>query len=151
MNQKIDKTLHIRKLEEKDLDNGFLESLNSLSEGCMIEKAKEVYEKIQNNPHLTIFVAERENTILGCHTVLLEPKFIHNGGIAAHFEDFVVGEQFRREGIGEKLFLNSVNFARKNGAYKAVHTCQKHLIEYYTKFGMRTYSNSMRYDFKENL
>ena len=138
--------IHIRKFEEKDIENGFLEAQASLAETCDSKRAREIWVKIQNNPNQTIFVAERNHSIIGCHTVILEQKMIHDGGIVAHLEDLAVIEKFRREGVGKMLFLNSLDFARKSGCYKALHDCKKELIPYYEKFGMRIHENSMRID-----
>ena len=137
----------VRPLEERDLDNGFLDALESLADTCGKDRALVIFSKIQSDPNIHIFVAELDRKIIGCHSVILEQKFIHNGGVACSFEDLAVSEEFRRKGVGEKLFLNSIDFARKAGSYKALHVCKDDLLPYYSKFGMKKYCNSMRIDF----
>ena len=85
----------IREIKKEDLWNGFLTSLDSLRQTSNIEKqkAEEIFNKIQENPDHIIAVAEIEGKIVGATTLLLEQKFIHNGGIVGHIEDVVVDSQ----------------------------------------------------------
>ena len=55
----------IRKLEEKDLFNGFLTSLDSLKKASDLneEKAKNVFNKIKSNPNHHSFVAILESIL----------------------------------------------------------------------------------------
>ena len=87
----------IREIRKEDLWNGFLTSLDSLRKASDIEKSKaeEIFEKIQNNPDHVIAVAENEDKIIGSATLLLEPKFIHQGGTIGHIEDVVVDKNYQ--------------------------------------------------------
>jgi len=59
--------LIIRELEEKDLTNGFLTTLNSLRETGDMDKKKllEIFKKIKSNPEHHIIVAEINDKIIG--------------------------------------------------------------------------------------
>jgi len=95
----------VRQLKEEDLFNGFLESLDSLRKVSDIngEKAKKILEKIQSNPNHLIFVAIFDSKVVGSTTLIIEPKFIHKGGLVGHIEDVVVTKEKQGLGIGEKL------------------------------------------------
>ena len=95
----------IRELEEEDLWNGFLVSLDSLKEASGIEKskAKEIFEKINANPDHIIAVAELDGEIVGSATLLIESKFIHDGDLVGHIEDVVVDKEYQGQKLGEKI------------------------------------------------
>jgi len=73
----------IREIEENDLENGFLESLDFLRKASNIDriKAREILKKIINDPNHIIHVAIDDNKIVGSTTLLIEQKFIHEGGL----------------------------------------------------------------------
>lgn len=138
--------LKIREIQKDDLFNGFLESLDSLRKTSDIDKkkAEEVYEKISSNPNHHIFVAVLDNRIVGSTTLLIEPKFIHNGGLVGHIEDVVVSKKNQGEGIGEKLIKHSLNFAKNTGCYKTILDCKDDVIGFYEKLGFFKNSSEMR-------
>ena len=94
----------IRELEEKDIKKGFLTTLDVLRETSSIseDKALEIFKKIKSNPEHIIIIAEIEGEVIGSTTLLIEPKFIHQGGIVGHIEDVVVDKKFQGKKIGEK-------------------------------------------------
>ncbi|HSG73894.1 MAG TPA: GNAT family N-acetyltransferase [Nitrosopumilaceae archaeon] len=138
----------VRQIKEEDLFNGFLESLDSLRKASNIEheKAKKVFEDIQSNPNHVIFVAIVDNKIVGSTTLLIEPKFIHEGGLVGHIEDVVVAKEKQGLGIGEKLIENSLDYAKKAGCYKTILDCTDDVKPFYEKIGFKRHSNAMRFD-----
>ena len=89
--------LVIRKIRRSDLQKGFLESLDSLRTASNIsrERAEAILKKIASNPDHVIFVAEKDGMIVGSTTLIIEQKFIHNGGKVGHIEDVVVAKQMQ--------------------------------------------------------
>lgn len=138
----------IRKLEENDLKIGFLESLDSLRKASDLDKskAKKIHQTIRSNPNHLIFVAILENKIVGSTTLLIEPKFIHQGGLVGHIEDVVVTKKHQGKGIGEKLIVYSLEAAEKMGCYKTILDCSDKVAPFYEKIGFKKNSNAMRYD-----
>ena len=138
----------IRKIEEDDLNNGFLESLDSLRKASDLDssKAKEILVKIQSNPNHSIFVAELDGKIVGSTTLLIEPKFIHQGGLVGHIEDVVVNKEFQGKKIGEKLIRTSLDYAKNQGCYKTILDCMDDVKPFYEKLGFKLHSNAMRFD-----
>ncbi|MFB5598584.1 MAG: GNAT family N-acetyltransferase [Nitrosopumilaceae archaeon] len=128
--------------------NGFLESLDSLRKASDIDpkKAKKVLESIQSNPNHVIFVAILDNKIVGSTTLLIEPKFIHQGGLVGHIEDVVVTKEKQGLGIGEKLIEYSLEHAKKTGCYKTILDCTDAVKPFYEKIGFKRHSNAMRFD-----
>jgi len=138
----------VRQLKEEDLFNGFLESLDSLRKASDInqEKAKKILENIQSNPNHLIFVAIIDNKIVGSTSLLIEPKFIHEGGLVGHIEDVVVTREKQGLGIGEKLIEFSLEYAKKAGCYKTILDCSDDVKQFYEKIGFKRHANAMRFD-----
>ena len=133
---------------ESDLENGFLESLDSLKQASDLEEnsAKNIIRKILQNDNHIIYVAEIDGKIVGSTTLLIEQKFIHKGGIVGHIEDVVVKKEFEGQGIGMKLVLSLLDIAKKRQCYKTILNCEDSLIPFYEKIGFRHKSNEMRFD-----
>ena len=138
----------IRKLEEKDLWNGFLTSLDSLRQASDIDKDKalEIFNKINSNPDHIIGVAEVEGKIVGSTTLLIESKFIHNGGLVGHIEDVVVDKKFQGMKIGEKIMKYLLKIAESRGCYKTILDCTNDVKPFYEKLGFKYTANELRYD-----
>ena len=118
-------TVKIRELQEKDLFNGFLESLDSLRKASDLtpKKAKTIFKKIKSLPDHIIYVAVNDSKIIGSATIFIETKFIHDGGKVGHIEDVVVNKKYQGEGIGLKLIKALIQYAEKKGCYKTVLDC----------------------------
>lgn len=140
--------LVIRELQENDLFNGFLESLDSLRKASNLNagKAKQIYSKIKSNPNHVIFVAVLDGRVVGSTTMIIEPKFIHDGGRVGHIEDVVVAKEHQGKGIGEKLVNALLDYAKKNNCYKTILDCRDDVKPFYEKIGFKKEANCMRFD-----
>lgn len=138
----------IRKLEEKDLFRGFLTSLDSLKKASDLNenKAKDVFNKIKSNPNHLVFVVILDDKVAGSTTLLIEPKFIHQGGNIGHIEDVVIAKELQGSGIGEKLINFVLEYAKKNDCYKTILDCSDDVKPFYEKIGFKKHSNCMRFD-----
>ena len=138
----------IRELKEVDLWNGFLKSLDSLKQASNIEKskAKEIFEKINANPDHIIAVAEFNGKIVGATTLLIESKFIHDGGLVGHIEDVVVDKEYQGQKIGEKIMNYLIEIAKNRGCYKTILDCTDDVKPFYEKLGFKQVANELRLD-----
>ena len=138
----------IRKLQRKDIYNGFLLSLDSLRKSSDIKpkKANMIFKKISKNSDLMIYVAIEDKKVIGAASVLIEQKFIHNGGKVGHIEDVAVRKEFQGKGVGQRLVNGLLQYAKKRGCYKTILDCSDDLIPFYENLGFKRYSNSMRFD-----
>lgn len=137
-----------REMQEADLWNGFLKSLDSLKQASDIEKskAKEIFEKINANPDHIIIVAEIDGKIVGSVTLLIESKFIHDGGIVGHIEDVVVNKEYQGQKIGEKIMNYTIKVAKNHGCYKTILNCTDDVKAFYEKLGFKKVANELRLD-----
>ena len=129
--------LIIRKIIESDLENGFLESLDNLRQTSNLEQnsVRNILKKILENENHIIHVAELNGKIVGSTTLLIEQKFIHEGGFVGHIEDVVVNKEFEGRGIGMKLVLSLLDIAKEKKCYKTILNCEDKLIPFYEKIG----------------
>ena len=140
--------LIIRKIIESDLENGFLESLDNLRQTSNLEQnsVRNILKKILENENHIIHVAELNGKIVGSTTLLIEQKFIHEGGFVGHIEDVVVNKEFEGRGIGMKLVLSLLDVAKEKKCYKTILSCEDKLIPFYEKIGFKQKSTEMRFD-----
>ena len=140
--------LIIREIIESDLENGFLESLDHLRQSSNLEpnSARNILKKILENENHIIHVAELNGKIVGSTTLLIEQKFIHEGGFVGHIEDVVVNKEFEGRGIGMKLVLSLLGVAKEKKCYKTILNCEDKLLPFYEKIGFKQKSTEMRFD-----
>jgi len=138
----------IRELKKEDLQNGFLTTLDSLKQASNIEpkKAEEIFEKINSNTDYTIAIAELEGKVVGTTTLLIEQKFIHEGGLVGHIEDVVVDKNHQGQKIGEKIMKFLLDIANKKGCYKTILDCTDDVKPFYEKLGFTHVANELRFD-----
>jgi glucosamine-phosphate N-acetyltransferase len=140
----------LRELQPNDLSNGFFETLSNLSEVESISKEKNLAEKIYNiikyNKNYIIIIAEdnKNHQVIGTATLLIEQKFIHNGGKAGHVEDVVTRKGYENKGIGKEIMRELIKIAKENGCYKIILDCDEKVISFYEKIGFRKHSIMMR-------
>ena len=141
-------SIKIRKLQKKDLYNGFLLSLDVLRKSSHLKpkKANSIFDKISKNPDYIIYVAIDNGKVIGATTLLIEQKFIHDGGKVGHIEDVVVRKQYQGRGVGKKIIGALLKYAEKKGCYKTILDCTDDLIPFYENLGFKRHSNSMRFD-----
>ena len=138
----------IREIEEDDLKNGFLETLDFLRNTSDLDKnkANEILKKIKRNPNHIIYVAIDNKKIVGSTTLLIEQKFIHDGGLVGHIEDVVVRKDCEGKGIGIKLVTSLLERAKEKNCYKTILDCKDDVKQFYERIGFKRESNGMRYD-----
>ena len=138
----------IRELKEDDIQKGFLKTLDTLRQTSSItqEKALEIFKEIKINPKHIIIIAELNGEIIGTTTLLVEPKFIHQGGFVGHIEDVVVSKEFQGQKIGEKIIKYVLKLAENYSCYKTILDCSDDVKQFYEKIGFKYHSNELRFD-----
>jgi glucosamine-phosphate N-acetyltransferase len=141
----------IRELRKSDFRNGFFETLSNLSQvgqiSQNIEEAAKILDSIEENKLSKIYVAVGSNgQIIGSITLLVEQKFIHNGGKVGHIEDVVTRKEYSGKGVGSALVQKCIEAAKEEKCYKVILDCSLDNIAFYEKAGFRKHEVSMRYD-----
>ena len=142
----------IREIEQADLEKGFFQTLSNLAMLGRIhddlEQAKKILQEIKSYPLYKIFVAVKNDDaeIIGSITLLIEQKFIHDGGKSGHIEDVVTRKEYEGIGVGSALVSAALAFAREKNCYKVILDCSEKNAPFYEKIGFRRNEISMRYD-----
>lgn len=138
----------IRKLQKEDLTNGFLQTLDSLRQTSNTDKKiiEKTFEKINSNQDQLTIVALLDGKVVGATTLLIETKFIHNGGKVGHIEDVVVNKEYQKKGIGEKMITYLLRYAKEQGCYKTILDCVDDIKPFYEKLGFKHNANALRFD-----
>ena len=137
--------VRVRHLREVDLHNGFLETLDALRPASDLapERAAEVFRRLERNPDCVVAVAEVEGRIAGAATLLIEHKFINQGGVAGHIEDVAVAAGQQGRGIGSALIRYLLARAEAAGCYKTTLDCADGVMPFYRRLGFRRRTNGM--------
>jgi glucosamine-phosphate N-acetyltransferase len=142
----------IREIQQADLEKGFFQTLSNLSVlGRIrddIEHAEKILQEIKSYPLYKIFVAVKndDTEIIGSITLLIEQKFIHDGGKSGHIEDVVTRREYEGMGVGSALVSAALAFAKEKNCYKVILDCSEKNVPFYEKNGFRRNEISMRYD-----
>ena len=142
--------IQVKELENDDLSNSFFDTLSNLTEiGKDVyntEFSQEIFEKIRKSSNIKIFVAIKDNDIVGSITAIIEQKFIHNGGKICHIEDVVTRKGFEKLGIGSILVKKVLELAKKEKCYKVILNCSEYNSKFYEKLGFYKHDIGMRYN-----
>ena len=139
----------IRELKEEDLSNGFVETLSNLSEVGKLAndtiRKREILREIKNKNYRIVIAEDNQNhQIIGSATLVIEQKFIHNGGKAGHIEDVVTRKGYEGKGIGKEILKELIKIAKDNECYKIILDCDEKLVNFYEKTGFKKHSVMMR-------
>lgn len=139
----------IRELKEEDLSNGFIETLSNLSEVGKLAndtiRKREILSEIKDKNYRIVIAEDNQNhQIIGSATLLIEQKFIHNGGKAGHIEDVVTRKGYEGKGIGREILKELIKIAKDNECYKIILDCDEKLVKFYEKLGFKEHSIMMR-------
>jgi glucosamine-phosphate N-acetyltransferase len=148
--------ISIMELTQPDIDSGFLESLDNLISGTSKldrVRAIEILQEIKSNPLHKIFVAKVNrrdsgdsgpSIVAGTTTLLVEPKFIFQGGRVGHIEDVSIRRGFEKKGIGSKLVSHVSLVAHQMGCVKLVLDCSNETMPFYEDLGFTYQDNCMK-------
>ncbi|MDB5347947.1 MAG: GCN5-related N-acetyltransferase [Schlesneria sp.] len=136
----------IRLMNATDLKRGFLAALSALKPTNLTdEQAVEIFRRRMRSRVQTyvVLIADR---VAGTASLLIEPKFIHNGGTVGHIEDVAVHLAFQHHGIGAALVKHLLDVCRQSDCYKVILDCEDSVIPFYEKLGFHQWERAMRID-----
>jgi glucosamine-phosphate N-acetyltransferase len=141
-----DSTIVIRHMNAVDLQRGFLETVRALRPTDLtLDQAVAVFRRRMRNKVRT-FVALIDGKVVGTASLLIEPKFIHDGGVTGHVEDVAVHPECQGKGIGALLVERILEESRKEGCYKVILDCAEKVMPFYEKLGFSKWERAMRID-----
>lgn len=96
-------------------------------------KISELYPMIQ----IWIIEDYYNKKIIGCGTIIIEPKFIHNCGYVGHIEDICILPQYQGSGYGKKIIQHLIDISKINNCYKIILNCNETNESFYEKCGFK--------------
>ena len=103
-------------------------------------------EKIRHIGSIVICL-DGGNRIVGCGTVIIEPKMIHACRSVGHIEDIVVNAEYRGLGIARGILNRLVELSYRNNCYKVILDCADELVGFYSKLDFEKRGAQMAYYF----
>lgn len=135
--------MKIEQLSARHFAQGFFETLASLGEVSSLpyDQVTRYFRDMMRSPFQSTYVMINDvGDVVGTATLLMERKFLHDGGLVAHIEDVAVRKGFRVQGIGRALIQHVIAEARTAGCYKAILNCSSAVAPFYERSGF--YENS---------
>jgi len=126
-----------RKLQLNDFYKDYLKLLEQLSPTTSYNliQFNNIFDETNDN-NTIIMVLEIDNKIMATGTLIIEQKFIKNGGKVGHIEDIVVDSSLRGKNIGKKLIEELTKIAfEEYRCYKVILDCLPTLQGFYEKCG----------------
>jgi len=131
--------LKLRPLEEADFGRDFLAVLSQLTDVGTVSQAffNERAQQLRDDPlsHMLVVEDLGRGRVCAAGTLVVEPKFIHQAGLAGHIEDVVVDTGLRRRGLGRLVVKKLQRLAREAGCYKVIVDCSEENVPFYTSCG----------------
>ena len=127
----------IRLMEEADYHIGFMELINTFTRSpkhISYEEFCEAYAEIKKQNGV-IFVAVKDNTLIGTIKLLVEKKLHNNLQSVGHIEDLTTHPEFRNMGTASQLIQIATDYCKGMGCYKIVLACNKEYTDFYVKRG----------------
>eukprot|EP01088_Endostelium_zonatum_P001235 TRINITY_DN11534_c0_g1_i1.p1 TRINITY_DN11534_c0_g1~~TRINITY_DN11534_c0_g1_i1.p1 ORF type:complete len:160 (+),score=27.41 TRINITY_DN11534_c0_g1_i1:104-583(+) len=136
----VSKGIIVRKLQPGDYEKGFLQLLSQLTTVGEIIKSEfeqRIIEMELKHETYNLFVLEdvQKSKVIGCATLLVELKFVHNCGKVGHIEDVVVDSTYRGLNLGKLIINHLMQVGKAAGCYKIHLDCSEKNVPFYQKCG----------------
>ena len=114
--------IHIREATHADLVAILGLYANVLDKGEVLspEDAQILFAKMQTYPNYKVYVAEKEQVIVGTFALLIMDNLAHKGTPSGIVEDVAVQHELQGEGIGKLMMEFAMQRCREAGCYKLV-------------------------------
>ena len=138
-------SFEIRRLDEVDIEKGYIELLGQLTtcEKITKEEMRIFCEGLGKNHQ--VWVIEDKGWIIGSGTLLIEKKIIHNMGKVGHIEDIVIDKEYRGKKLGEMMIRHLTDKSKEMGCYKVILDCEESKKGFYEKCGYYQKGYQMAY------
>ncbi len=130
--------IKIQRLKYKHITDSFLKTLEALRPtGLTVAEAREIF----NSEYLSrslIYIALKDDEVVGTATLILERKFIHKGGMIGHIEDVAVRTDLQDKGVGTMLMNYLIHIGKIMKCYKLILDCKPITALFYDQVGFFT-------------
>jgi glucosamine-phosphate N-acetyltransferase len=136
--------LYIRTAILEDVTNGLADLLTEFGE--FDTKDPHLVDVMFGSTSGIMFVGLDVGKVIGCATLVIDQKLIHNFGRVARIEEVVIHPDYRGKGLGKELIGYLTNEARLRRCYKVILNCNDHNVKFYENCDFYKVANTMRID-----
>ncbi|MBC8508813.1 MAG: GNAT family N-acetyltransferase [Chloroflexi bacterium] len=107
----------------------------------------EAFNAISNDPNNELFVATIGTEIVGALQLTFIPGLSYQGGWRALIEGVRVKRKYRNQGLGKRLFLWAIDYAKERGCHLVQLTSDKRrpgAIKFYESLGFQATHEGMK-------
>jgi GNAT superfamily N-acetyltransferase len=97
-----------------------------------IEKAEELFHKMQSYPNYKIYLAEKDGKFIGTFALLIMENLAHQGTPSGVVEDVAVLNEYQGQGIGRAMMEFAIEKCLEAGCYKMALSSNLNRIEAHT-------------------
>ncbi len=119
----MDNSLQIRIASKSDLPDVLgLYAQPDLDDGKVlpVTDAERILERMSCYPNYRIYVAIRDDRVVGTFALLIMDNLGHLGAPSAIVEDVAVDQSLQRQGIGRVMMSHAIKLASESGCYKVM-------------------------------
>ncbi|CAF9912463.1 MAG: Glucosamine-phosphate N-acetyltransferase-like protein [Heterodermia speciosa] len=131
----------IRPLQRSDYSAGFLDVLRVLTTVGDIDEAgwdgHYDFMAKRDDTYYIVVVVDGKGKIVGCGTLVVERKFIHNLGKVGHIEDIAVAKDQQGKKLGLRIIQALDYISEQVGCYKSILDCSEANEGFYVKCGYK--------------
>lgn len=109
-----------------------------LSDNYLFTKRFIEIHKLHPYFQIWLMIDKENDYLIGCGTIILEPKFIHELSSVAHIEDVSIDRHFQMLGYGRVLIEYLQNIAKREKCYKIILNCSDKNIPFYERCGFNS-------------
>lgn len=114
-----------------------------------VEAAERIFDKMQSYPNYNLYVAVRNNSIIGSFALLIIDNLAHMGASSGIVEDVMVSTSHQGQGVGREMMKYAQDISREAGCYKLVVSSNKKRKEahnFYETIGFKKHGYSFLID-----
>jgi GNAT superfamily N-acetyltransferase len=143
--------LTIRKANKNDLASILsLYSQPGVDDGevLSVEEARRIFDKTGSYPNYKLYVAVKDNKIIGSFALLIMDNLAHMGAPSGIVEDVMVSPSYQGQGVGKEMMSYAMAVCKKAGCYKLVVSSNKKRKEahkFYESVGFEKHGYSFRF------
>ena len=114
-----------------------------------LHEAARLFARFARYPDYTLYVAERDGSIVGSFALLVMDNLGHLGAPSGIVEDVVVAPSSQGQGVGKAMMAFAYNRCREKGCYKLVlssNVKRERAHAFYESLGFARHGYSFRLD-----
>ena len=147
MNEQASFKMEVRKIKKEELPQllALYRHLHQKDDEAEADEWSHSWQKIMDSEYFHYFVIEIDGLLLASCNLSIVPNLTRGGRPIGLIENVVTHAQYRRKGLGRKILLYAIEYAKKANCYKLMLLSNKERKEahhFYSSLGFRSDSKT---------